>query len=232
MTVLIWPFFDVERVSSSSSSSSSPEHLCTDLAQQPIELGFWNFLYTFLIAIPRDVFWFIAIAPAVAAPPLKKRQNHVYHHSSATKGPRLLKFSVHLSHGITPGCILIYRDCANGCRPAPQKAPKTCVPIARQPTDLGFWNFLYIFLMELLREFFLFIAIAPAVAAPPPKKRLNHVYHLYSATNRAMLLKFSVHLYGITLECFCTNCDFVSGCRPAPKNSSPQPMDLGFWIFL
>ena len=101
--------------------SSSPENLCTDLTQQPVELGFWKFLYTFLMVLPRDVFWFIAIAPAVATPPPKKRHNHVYHHSSATNGPRLLKFSVHLPYGITLGCILIYCNCASGYRPALQK---------------------------------------------------------------------------------------------------------------
>ena len=39
-------------------------------------------------------------------------------HLSATNGPRLLKFSVHLS-GITPGCFWTYCDRASGCRPAP-----------------------------------------------------------------------------------------------------------------
>ena len=35
--------------------------------------------------LTRDIFGFIAIAPAVAAPPLKKRQNDVYHHPATAK---------------------------------------------------------------------------------------------------------------------------------------------------
>ena len=92
-----------------------------------------------------------------------------------------------------------------------------CTIMARQPTDLSFWNFLYIFLMRLPREVFWFIAITPAVAAPSPKKRHNQVYHYSSATIGSRLLKFSLHLYGIIPECFCTNCDFASGCRPVPQ---------------
>ena len=56
----------------------------------------------------------------------------MYRHSSATNGPRLLKFSVHLPYWITPGYFLTYCYRVSGCRPAPKKI------ISRQPMDLGF----------------------------------------------------------------------------------------------
>ena len=149
MTVLIWPFFNVEVLYSSSPDNHMYHHSSATNGPR---------LLKFSVHLPFGItpgrFWNYCDRVS-GCRPLPKI------HLSATNGPRLLKFSVHL-YGITPGCFWTYCDRVSGCRPAPQKF------ISRQPMDLGFWNFLYIF-MELRRDVFELIATVSVIAARPPK---------------------------------------------------------------
>ena len=96
MTVLIWPFFDVEVLSP---SSPSPEHQKVHHNSASNDPRLLKFCVHLPYGITPGCFWIYCDRTSGCRPCLQKL---IYDHNPATNDPRLLKFAVHFPYEFTP----------------------------------------------------------------------------------------------------------------------------------
>ena len=114
MTVLIWPFFDVEVLSPSSSSSPSPpEHQKVHHNSASNDPRLLKFCVHLPYGITPGCFWIYCDRTSGCRPCLQKL---IYDHNSATNDPRLLNFFVQLPYEIISRYFRTHHNRASGCR--------------------------------------------------------------------------------------------------------------------
>ena len=122
-------------------------------------LGFWNFVYTFLMEIPRDVFGFIATAPAVAAPASKNKSMII------TRQLMILGFWIFFLYTYL---MILFKDILDLLQPRQRLPPslqKLIYDHNSAINDHGLQNIFVHFSYEIIPRYFELITTASAAAA-------------------------------------------------------------------
>ena len=160
MTVLIWPFFDVEVLSPSSSSSSSPpEHQKVHHNSASNDPRLLKFCVHLPYGITPGCFWIYCDRTSGCRPCLQKL---IYDHNSATNDPRLLNFFLYTY------LMILFKDILDLLQPRQRLPPslqKLIYDHNSAINDHGLQNFFVHFSYEIIPRYFELITTASAVAA-------------------------------------------------------------------
>ena len=151
-------------------------------------LGFWFFLYTYLMILFKDIL--DLLQPRQRLPP--SLQKLIYDHNSAINDHGLQNIFVHFSYEIIPRYFELITTAS---AVAALTSKNGSMIIAWQQMILGFWNFVYTSLRKIPKYFGL-ITTAPAVAASPFKNWCMII------TRQLMILGFWIFLYNCLMKLF------------------------------
>ena len=160
MTVLIWPFFDVEVL-----SPSPPEHQKVHHNSASNDPRLLKFCVHLPYGITPGCFWIYCDRTSGCRPCLQKL---IYDHNSATNDPRLLNFFFILILWYYSKIFWTCYNRASGCRP-PFK--NWSMITTRQLMIMGFRIFLCTFLMKLSRD--ILNSLQPRQQLPPLPPKMD-----------------------------------------------------------